>query len=48
MLSIQSWGEGAETGLVKFEDTVIVTEHQLRGLRDSGRGWNLAGEQRLS
>jgi Xaa-Pro aminopeptidase len=44
VISIETTMNHPKRGLVKLEDTVLVTESGCEGLGDSGRGWNIAGE----
>jgi Xaa-Pro aminopeptidase len=44
VISIETEMRHPELGLVKLEDTVIVTDEGWEGAGDEGRGWNLAGK----
>jgi Xaa-Pro aminopeptidase len=44
VISIETTMNHPERGLVKLEDTVLVTDSGCEGLGDAGRGWNIAGE----
>jgi Xaa-Pro aminopeptidase len=44
VLSIESWFEDAESGFIKMEDTLIVTDDGWEAPGDSERGWNRTGE----
>ncbi|MBV9064226.1 MAG: aminopeptidase P family protein [Methylobacteriaceae bacterium] len=44
VISIETTMNHPKRGLVKLEDTVLVTETGCEGLGDSGRGWNIVGE----
>jgi Xaa-Pro aminopeptidase len=44
VISIETTMNHPQRGLIKLEDTVLVTETGCEGLGDSGRGWNIAGE----
>jgi Xaa-Pro aminopeptidase len=44
VISIETTMNHPQRGLIKLEDTVLVTETGCEGLGDSGRGWNSAGE----
>lgn len=44
VISIETTMNHPKRGLVKLEDTVLVTETGCEGLGDSGRAWNFAGE----
>ncbi len=43
VLSIESWFEDVETGFIKLEDTLIVTDAGWAAPGDDARGWNRAG-----
>jgi len=43
VLSIESWFEDVETGFIKLEDTLIVTDAGWEAPGDDARGWNRAG-----
>ncbi len=43
VLSIESWFEDVESGFIKLEDTIIVTDDGWEAPGDDARGWNHAG-----
>ncbi|MCO4237020.1 M24 family metallopeptidase [Pseudarthrobacter raffinosi] len=43
VLSIESWFEDHESGFIKLEDTLIVTDDGWEAPGDSARGWNRTG-----
>lgn len=43
VLSIESWFEDVETGFIKLEDTLIVTDDGWEAPGDDSRGWNRTG-----
>jgi Xaa-Pro aminopeptidase len=42
VISIETTMNHPKRGLVKLEDTLLVTERGCEGLGDAGRGWNIA------
>jgi Xaa-Pro aminopeptidase len=44
VLSIETTMNHPKRGLIKLEDTLLVTESGYEALGDGGRGWNKAGE----
>lgn len=43
VISIESWFEDEESGFIKLEDTLIVTDEGWEAPGDDSRGWNRAG-----
>ncbi len=43
VLSIESWFEDVESGFIKLEDTLIVTDDGWTAPGDDARGWNRTG-----
>jgi hypothetical protein len=43
VLSIESWFEDHDSGFIKLEDTLIVTDDGWEAPGDSARGWNRTG-----
>lgn len=46
VLSIESWFEDDDTGFIKLEDTLIVTDDGWEAPGDEARGWNRTGVPR--